>query len=164
MLNCLVSNCPTIVKCAKILFQALNFIFFGNNDIFIPSYLILRGKWLLVKKPLYCVLDGCTAHNIVLVSSIDEGINNWKARSLSLFQQENTIKSGCISEQKGHNFFLKVSLSDPLGTDLSPVFSSPSPSPSPRPVSDYYYKCLIYRIQASGSPQPIHFLKAHDVS
>ena len=54
-------------------------------------------------------------------------------------------------------------LSDPSGTDLSLVFSTSSPS-SPRPVSDYYYKCLIYHIQASGSPQPIHFLKAHDVS
>ena len=52
-------------------------------------------------------------------------------------------------------------LSDPSGTDLSLVFS---PSPSSRPVSNYYYKCLIYHIQASGSPQPIHFLKAHDVS
>ena len=40
----------------------------------------------------------------------------------------------------------------------------PPPSSSSRPVSDYYYKCLIYRIQALGSPQPIHFLKAHDVS
>ena len=77
----------------------------SNIEIFILCYLILRGKWLLVKKPLYCVLDGCTAHNIVLVSSIDEGINNWKARSLLLFQQENTIRSGCISKQKGHNFF-----------------------------------------------------------
>ena len=37
-------------------------------------------------------------------------------------------------------------------------------SPSSRPVSDYYYKCLIYHIQAWGSPQPIHFLKAHHVS
>ena len=55
-----------------------------------------------------------------------------------------------------------VSLSDPSGTDLSLVFSPP-PSPS-RPVSDYYYKCPIYCIQALGSPQPIHFLKAHDVS
>ena len=36
-------------------------------------------------------------------------------------------------------------LSDPSGTDLSLVFS---PSPSSRPVSDYYYKCLIYHIQA----------------
>ena len=32
------------------------------------------------------------------------------------------------------------------------------------PVSDFYSKSLIYHIQASGSPQPIHFLKAHDVS
>ena len=32
------------------------------------------------------------------------------------------------------------------------------------PVSDFYSKGLIYHIQASGSPQPIHFLKAHDVS
>ena len=41
-------------------------------------------------------------------------------------------------------------LSDPSGTDLSLVFStssSSSSSPS-RPVSDYYYKCLIYHIQA----------------
>ena len=53
----------------------------------------------------------------------------------------------------------RVFLSDPSGTDLSLVFS-----PSPWPVSNYYYKCLIYHIQASGSPQPIHFLKAHDVS
>ena len=30
--------------------------------------------------------------------------------------------------------------------------------------SDFYSKSLIYHIQASGSPQPIHFLKAHDVS
>ena len=37
-------------------------------------------------------------------------------------------------------------------------------SPSPWPVSNYYYKCLIYHIQASGSPQPIHFLKTHDIS
>ena len=59
-----------------------------------------------------------------------------------------------------------VLLSDPSGTDLSLVFSpsSSSSSSSSRPVSDYYYKCLIYHIQASGSPQPIHFLKAHDVS
>ena len=57
------------------------------------------------------------------------------------------------------------SLSDPSGTDLSLVFSpSPSSSSSSRPVSDYYYKCLIYHIQAWGSPQPIHFLKAHDIS
>ena len=46
-------------------------------------------------------------------------------------------------------------LSDPSGTDLSLVFSSSPPSPpsssssSPSwPVSDYYYKCLIYHIQA----------------
>ena len=40
-------------------------------------------------------------------------------------------------------------LSDPSGTDLSLVFStSPSSPSSPRPVSDYYYKCLIYHIQA----------------
>ena len=39
----------------------------------------------------------------------------------------------------------------------------PSP-PSSSPVSDFYYKCLIYHIQASGSPQPIHFLKAQNVS
>ena len=32
------------------------------------------------------------------------------------------------------------------------------------PVSDCYSKSLIYHIQTSGSPQPIHFLKAHDVS
>ena len=32
------------------------------------------------------------------------------------------------------------------------------------PVSDFYSKSLIYHIQASWSPQPIHFLKAHDVS
>ena len=32
------------------------------------------------------------------------------------------------------------------------------------PVSDFYSQSLIYHIQASGSPQPIHFLKAHDVS
>ena len=43
-------------------------------------------------------------------------------------------------------------------------FPSSSSSPSSWPVSDYYYKCLIYRIQASGSPQPIFFVKAHDVS
>ena len=43
-------------------------------------------------------------------------------------------------------------------------FPSSPPSPSSWPVSDYYYKCLICHIQASGSPQPIHFLKAHDVS
>ena len=55
-------------------------------------------------------------------------------------------------------------LSDPSGTDLSLVFSSPPSSSSSSPVSDYYFKCLIYRIQALGSPQPIHFLKAHDVS
>ena len=45
-----------------------------------------------------------------------------------------------------------IFLSDPSGTDLSLVFS-PSPSSSPssppsRPVSDYYYKCLLYHIQA----------------
>ena len=51
-------------------------------------------------------------------------------------------------------------LSDPSGTDLSLVFSTSSS----RPVSDYYYKCLLYHIQAWGSPQPIHFLKAHDIS
>ena len=105
MLNCLVSNCPTIVKCAKILFQALNFIFFGIIDIFISCYLILRGKWLLVKKLLYCVLDGCTAHNIVLVSSIDEGINNWKARSLSLFQQETPSKVDVFQKKRDIKFF-----------------------------------------------------------
>ena len=43
-----------------------------------------------------------------------------------------------------------------------PWYSSSS-SPS-RSVSNYYYNCLIYHIQASGSPQPIHFLKAHYVS
>ena len=32
------------------------------------------------------------------------------------------------------------------------------------PESDFYSKSLIYYIQASGSPQPIHFLKAHDAS
>ena len=32
------------------------------------------------------------------------------------------------------------------------------------PVSDFDSQSLIYHIQASGSPQPIHFLKAHDVS
>ena len=45
-----------------------------------------------------------------------------------------------------------------------PSPSSSSSSSSPRPVSNYYYNCLIYHTQASGSPQPIHFLKAHDVS
>ena len=59
---------------------------------------------------------------------------------------------------------LCLCLSDPSGTDLSLVFSSPPSPPSSWPVSDYYYKCLIYHIQASGSPQPIHFLKAHDIS
>ena len=32
------------------------------------------------------------------------------------------------------------------------------------PVNDLYSQSLIYHIQASGTPQPIHFLKAHDVS
>ena len=33
------------------------------------------------------------------------------------------------------------------------------------PVSDFHYsESLIYNIQASGTPQRIHFLKAHDVS
>ena len=64
---------------------------------------------------------------------------------------------------------IEIYLSDPSGTDLSLVFSSsssfsPSPPSSSWPVSDYYYKCLIYHIQAWGSPQPIHFLKAHHVS
>ena len=39
--------------------------------------------------------------------------------------------------------------------------SSPS-TPSSRPVSDFHSQSLIYYIQASGTPQPIHFLKAHD--
>ena len=32
------------------------------------------------------------------------------------------------------------------------------------PVSDFHSQSLIYHIQASGTHQPIHFLKAHDVS
>ena len=32
------------------------------------------------------------------------------------------------------------------------------------PVSDFHSQSLIYHIQASGTPQPIHYLKAHDVS
>ena len=59
----------------------------------------------MVKKPLYCVLDGCTAHNIVLVSSIDEGINNWKARSLSLFQQETPSKVDVFQKKRDIKFF-----------------------------------------------------------
>ena len=39
-------------------------------------------------------------------------------------------------------------LSDPSGTDLSLVFSTSSSSPPSRPVSDYYYKCVLYHIQA----------------
>ena len=76
------------------------------------------------------------------------------------------VNSPCVKPPMNKRLFKSnqgiLFLSDPSGTDLSLVFSS-SP-PSPRPVSDYYYKCLIYHIQASGSPQPIHFLKAHDVS
>ena len=49
-------------------------------------------------------------------------------------------------------------------THRVPTYPWYFPSSSSRPVSNYYYNCLIYHIQASGSPQPIHFLKAHVVS
>ena len=50
-------------------------------------------------------------------------------------------------------------------THRVPTYPWYFPSSSSRPVSDYYYKYLIfYHIQAWGSPQPIHFLKAHHVS
>ena len=67
------------------------------------------------------------------------------------------VNSPCVKPPMNKRLFKSnqgiLFLSDPSGTDLSLVFSS-SPSPSPPssssswPVSDYYYKCLIYHIQA----------------
>ena len=60
------------------------------------------------------------------------------------------VNSPCVKPPMNKRLFKSnqgiLFLSDPSGTDLSLVFS-PSPSPS-RPVSDYYYKCLLYHIQA----------------
>ena len=66
------------------------------------------------------------------------------------------VNSPCLKPPMNKRLFKSnqgiLFLSDPSGTDLSLVFSSSpssssSSSPS-RPVSDYYYKCLIYHIQA----------------
>ena len=73
----------------------------------------------------------------------------------------------CLAHQTWSSFLLFLSFCRTHRVPTYPWYSSsppPSPSPSPRPVCNYYYKCLIYHIQASGSPQPIHFLKAHDAS
>ena len=75
----------------------------------------------------------------------------------------------CLAHQTWSSFLLFLSFCRTHRVPTYPWYSSSPPSPpsppsSPWPVSNYYYKCLIYHIQASGSPQPIHFLKAHDVS
>ena len=48
-------------------------------------------------------------------------------------------------------------------THQVPIYPCYFPSPSPQPVSDFLSQSLICHIKAS-TPQPIHFLKAHDVS
>ena len=140
--------------------------------------------------PVICILSLCSSLKLLPFYSDHTARSGWNSpqewlgisRTFYIFGISRTFRS---LEEANHFTFvaikhtlynplslslwdIKKCLSDPSGTDLSLVFStsspSPSPSPSSRPVSDNYYKCLIYHIQAWGSPQPIHFLKAHDIS
>ena len=69
----------------------------------------LFGK-LGIKILIHCGWRGCCiacaqdAHNIVLVSSIDEIINNRKAGSLSLSLLQNITKLNIFSEQGGKTY------------------------------------------------------------